>query len=145
MTVNFLLDTNIFVYAYDTSALDKQRRAIEVLAMLATRGDSALTTQILAEFYLVATRKLVPPLDSISAYTRIERLITSWQVFDITSTIVLEAARGVRDHQMSFWDAQIWATARLNQIPVVLTENLPGTTTIEGVRFVNPFSTVFSL
>lgn len=34
--------------------------------------------------------------------------------------IVLESARGVRDHRFSFWNAQIWATARLNQISVVL-------------------------
>ena len=29
--------------------------------------------------------------------------------------IVLEALRGVRDHQISYYDAQIWASARLNR------------------------------
>ncbi len=59
--------------------------------------------------------------------------------------IVLEAARGVRDHQFSFWDAQIWATARLNQISVVFSEDFnPGWIT-EGVRFVNPFAADFQI
>jgi predicted nucleic acid-binding protein len=42
-------------------------------------------------------------------------------------------------YQFSYWDAQIWAAARLNQVPVVLTEDLPGQQYIEGVRYKNPF------
>ena len=57
----------------------------------------------------------------------------------ITDFIVLEAARGVRDHVMSFWDAQVWATAKLNQIPVVFSEDFASGSVIEGVRFENPF------
>ena len=52
---------------------------------------------------------------------------------------VLEAARGVRDHQFNFWDAQIWATARLNQIPLVFSDDFSVGAVIEGVKFVNPF------
>lgn len=33
-------------------------------------------------------------------------------VFDLTLLIILEAGRGVRDHQLSYYDAQIWAIAR---------------------------------
>ncbi len=44
----------------------------------------------------------------------------------------------VRDYQFSFWDAQIWATAKLNQIPVVYTEDFIVGAAIEGVCFVNP-------
>ncbi len=54
--------------------------------------------------------------------------------------IVLEAARGVRDYQFSFWDAQIWATARLNQIPTIYSEDFNVNSAIEGVRFLNPLS-----
>lgn len=52
--------------------------------------------------------------------------------------IVLEALRGVRDHHLPYFDAQIWACARLNQVPVVFSEDFnPGF--LEGMRFVNPF------
>jgi predicted nucleic acid-binding protein len=43
------------------------------------------------------------------------------------------------------YDAQIWATARLNQVPVVFSEDFRDGTTLEGVRFVNPFSSEFLL
>jgi predicted nucleic acid-binding protein len=66
-------------------------------------------------------------------------------VFSATPQIVLETVRGVRDHQISFWDAQIWAVACLNQVPVVLSEDLNPGAVIEGVQFVNPFAEDFEL
>ena len=56
----------------------------------------------------------------------------------MTGAIVLEAIRGVKEYQLSFWDAQIWATAKLNQIPVVYSEDFNVGAIIEGVRFINP-------
>jgi predicted nucleic acid-binding protein len=44
---------------------------------------------------------------------------------------------------MRIWDAQIWATARLNQIPVVLSEDFSDGAVIEGIRIVNPFTVSF--
>jgi predicted nucleic acid-binding protein len=41
---------------------------------------------------------------------------------------------------MSLWDAQVWATAKLNQIPVVLSEDFASGSVIEGVLFENPFA-----
>jgi predicted nucleic acid-binding protein len=58
---------------------------------------------------------------------------------------VLEAVRGVNDYQFSFWDAQIWAAARLHTIPVVLSEDFNSGAVIEGVRFVDPFEQDFEL
>jgi predicted nucleic acid-binding protein len=59
--------------------------------------------------------------------------------------IVLEAGRGVRDHQLSYYDSQIWAIARLNQVPTIFSEDFSDGAVLEGVRFVNPFSPDFRL
>ncbi|NWF81900.1 MAG: hypothetical protein HXY37_17935 [Chloroflexi bacterium] len=69
----------------------------------------------------------------------------AWTVFDTSALVVLEAARGVRDHHLNYWDAQVWATARLFQLPVVLSEDVAPGATLEGVRFVNPFDAAFQL
>ena len=71
--------------------------------------------------------------------------IRVWPVFDLTPLIVLEAARGVRDYQMSYYDAQIWATARLNQIPVIFSDDFNVGATLEGIQFINPFAPEFVL
>lgn len=72
-------------------------------------------------------------------------LYSSLAVYDITPAVVFEAARAVREHGLSYWDAQVWAAAKLNQIPIVLTEDIPGKDRIEVVRFLNPFSASFDI
>jgi predicted nucleic acid-binding protein len=77
------------------------------------------------------------------AYSAVQNLMHSWQVLDITPMTVLEAVRGMHDHQLHFWDALIWASARLAQISVVLSEDLPSASILEGVRFTDPFAADF--
>ncbi len=145
MSARVLADTNVLVYAYDRAAGLKQQQALDVLQQLVLSGAGAITTQVLAEFFVVITRKLAAPLSPADAYVRIENYLRAWIVYDLTSLIVLEAARGVRDYQISFWDAQIWAAARLNQIPVILSEDFNVGATLDGVRFVNPFDSAFQI
>ena len=138
------VDTNLLVYAYDRSEPEKQRQASRILDRLALAGMGVIDTQIMAEFFVAVTRKISAPLSVAEAYQRIQNYIRSWPVLGISEMVVLEAARGVRDHQFSFWDAQIWAAARLNQIPVVFSEDFNTGSIIEGISFVNPFSADFS-
>lgn len=145
MNDKVLVDTNVLVYAYDRAEPQKQQQAIALLDQLVQHDVGALTTQILAEFFVTVTRKLAAPLSPADAYTRIEHFLLAWTVYETSGLIVLEAARGVRDHQLSYWDAQIWATARLYQLPVVLSEDFSSGSSLEGVRFVNPFDPAFQL
>lgn len=145
MSDRVFVDTNVLVYAYDRSEPDKQVRALEVLDHLAVTGPGVISTQVLAEFFVAVTRKIAAPLSVTEAGDRVRNYLQSWTVVDLTGMIVLEATRGVRDHQFNFWDAQIWATARLNQIPVVLSEDFNVGAVTEGVRFVNPFVEDFQI
>ena len=52
---------------------------------------------------------------------------------------------GVRAYQMAYWDAQIWATAHMHQIPVIFSEDFGSRTVIEGIRIVNPFDVDFRM
>ncbi len=98
-----------------------------------------LSTQVLSEFFVVVTRKLASPLTVDEAAERVENLSRIWTVAEITPLVVIEAAGGVSRHQVSFWDALIWATAKLNQIQVILSEDFNHGHRLEGVAFTNPF------
>ncbi|MBC7250793.1 MAG: PIN domain-containing protein [Anaerolineae bacterium] len=139
------IDTNVLVYAYDRSEPQKQQQALQVLDRLVTAGLGAISTQVLSEFFVAVTRKIAVPLTVDEAYDRVKNYLQSWTTLDLTGMVVLEAARGARDHQLNFWDALIWATARLNQIPIVFSEDFQAGTVVEGVRFVNPFAADFQL
>lgn len=145
MNDRVLVDTNVLVYAYDRSEPKRQRQALRVLDQLAVSGAGVISTQILAEFFVVVTRKLTIPLSIDAAHDSIKNYLRSWTVIAVTGIIVLEAARGVREHQFSFWDAQVWAAARLNQIPIIFSENFSSGAVIEGIKFVDPFSDGFQL
>jgi len=138
-----LVDTNVLVYFYDQNSPKKQARAGLVLDTLQQTGLGRLSTQTLAEFVNAAMRKLDPPLAAAQALEQVSLFAASWQVFDLTPPIVLEAARGVRDHGLSYYDAQIWACARLNQVPVIFSEDFQDGQILEGVRFADPFAAGF--
>jgi len=138
-----LIDTNVLLYTFDQNAQEKQERSIQVLRQLEAMETGRLSVQSLAEFFSTAIRKLRPPLTPADAFVQVERFSLAFPILELTSQIVLEAARGVRDHKLSYYDAQIWATARLNQIPVILSEDFTSGVTLEGVRLINPFASDF--
>jgi len=141
-----LIDTNLLVYAFDQNDPVRQDRAVKLLRDIELRGIGCLSVQALAEFYSASTRQLRPPLTPDVAFDHIERLARAFLILDLTPQVVLEAARGARDHQLNYWDAQVWAIARLNQIAVVLSEDFSaGASSLEGVRFVDPLAAEFDL
>jgi len=56
---------------------------------------------------------------------------------------VLEAIHATTRHSISYGDALIWATAKLNGVPYILTEDFDDGLLVESVRFLNPFAAHF--
>jgi len=140
-----LIDTNVLIYAYDYQDPRRRELALRVLDDLQTRGAGRLSVQCLAEFASVATRRLTPRLTADQAVVQVEQWAQAFPVFAVTPPIVLAAVRGVRDRRLSYYDAQLWATALLNQVPLIFTEDFASGASLEGVRMVNPFALQFRL
>ena len=139
--MRYLIDTNVLVYSHDTRDALKQARARAVLNRLMEDDSGALNAQVLAEFSNVTLHKLkLLPAD---VYAQVEDYETAFPIYPLTPAVVLEAVRGVRDYQLSYYDAQIWAAAKLNQIPVVLSEDFNTGGGLEGVTFLNPLEPAF--
>lgn len=141
----FLVDTNVLVYAYDAQAGSKRERAIALLDTLAARQIGALTPQILSEFFVVVTQKLLPPLTAAEAERSLTNYARSWIIYDLTSLIVLEAVRGHQRHCLAYWDSLVWAAAKIHGVPNVLSEDFSDGSLLEGVKFINPFSSHFEI
>jgi len=140
-----LIDTNVLVYLFDSKEPARQDRAIYVLRELEKAANGRLSVQCLSELSSVVMRRLDPPMSPAETLAQVERFQRIFPVFNLTPMIILEALRGVRDYQFSYYDAQIWATARLNQTPAIFSEDFnPGQIT-EGVHFINPFDENFRL
>ncbi len=145
MPADILIDTNVLVYTYVTGEPEKRGRALTTLDRLVIDGRGKISTQVLGELFRVITQRLRPPRTPADAAEDVVTLARAWPTLPVTPLVVLEAVRGARDHGLNYWDAQLWATARLNQIPLVLSEDFTHGQVLEGVRFLNPFSPSFEL
>ena len=144
-SARYLIDTNMLVYAGDASEPVKRTRAVEVVERLSAVRAGVVTTQVLGEYFSTVTRKFAASLGPGEALERLDHIAETNEVLDVSASVVREAARAAERYGMPYWDAQIWASARLAGIGTVLTEDLPGQPEIEGVRFVDPFAEGFSL
>lgn len=106
MSGNCFIDTNILVYAFDKSESQKQAIAQQILKEKGNWGKIVLSTQVLQEFFVVVTKKLMQPLPKEIAYHVVQSL-AEYPLVEINAHIILKA---IRRHQMdnfSFWDALI--------------------------------------
>src|SRR5205809_3195997 len=143
MTGKILLDTNVLVYIYARSDLRKQAIAEAIANVLIAPGQAVVSTQVLAEFFNTATRKLGLPPGIVQE--RLAHYAVLCDVLIVTTDVLMTATRGVIEHQLSFWDALLWATALVNQIRYVLSEDFQDGIKLDGVRIVNPFTPRFDL
>lgn len=129
------LDTNVLVYAYDQAEQDKQVRA---QAVLLANPTAVISTQVLLEWFSVATRRLAHPLPAQVALTELDKM-TRLVVVPTDAELVTRAARTSVDAQISLWDAMIVEAAVLAGCGKVLSEDLGAGQVIRGVRIENPF------
>jgi predicted nucleic acid-binding protein len=132
------VDTNVLVYAHDRSEPAKQSVAQAVLERLWTDRTGALSTQVLQELYVVATRKLDPPM-SRAAAREVVVLYGEWLLVQVDLDLILAASELEEHHRLSFWDALIVEAARRAGATRLLTEDLQPGRRIGGISIENPF------
>lgn len=132
------VDSNVLVYAHDRSEPRKQAIAQALLEELWAARTGRLSTQILQEFYVVATRKFDPPM-SRTAAREIVALYGTWPLVQIDVPLILTASQLEQEQMVSFWDALVLEAARRAGATRLVTEDLQGGRTIASVRIDNPF------
>ncbi len=132
------VDTNVLLYAVSTAA-DEAAKTAAARGILADR-DLALSTQVLQEFYVQATR--VGRNDRLP-HDLAREFVATLGRFPVTPVTweIVTAAMDARDRWgISYWDAAILEAARTMGCDVVLSEDLSDRTDDAGVRVVNPFA-----
>jgi predicted nucleic acid-binding protein len=136
--VTTFVDTNVLIYAFDRAEPRKQAIAAEHLERLWTERSGALSTQILQEFYSVATNQFKLAMTAAEAREVVE-LYAEWPVTVIQPADILNASGIHERHQLSFWDALVLQAAIVAGADRLLTEDLQDGLEVQGVRIQNPF------
>jgi predicted nucleic acid-binding protein len=130
------IDTNILVYSVDGRDPEKKKRSREVLRRLADEGTGVLSTQVLQEFFVAATRRLGS--DPLVA-REIMNDFSNFETVTVTHAIINEAVDVSVLNRISFWDSLIVASAASAACSVVLSEDLNSGQRFKGLVVVNPF------
>lgn len=138
MTALVFVDTNVLLYRHDSIRPDKQAAAEAWLEMLWLTRRGRLSTQVLQEFYVNATRKLKPGLEPRTAQDEVRDLF-SWRPIPTDQEVIEEAWRIQERFGLSFWDSLIVSAARIGGCYYLLTEDLQHGQDLDGVRVLNPF------
>lgn len=133
-------DTNLLVYARDTSDATKHAAARAWMELLWADGQGRTSTQVLNEYYVTVTRKLKPQLPPEAARAEI-RDLEAWRPQSVDAPM-LEAAWSIEDrYKLSFWDSLIVAAAQGAQCDGLLTEDLQHGMDFDGLTVLSPFLT----
>lgn len=131
------VDTNILLYSISRDAAERQKRT--VASELLGERDLALSTQVLQEFYVQATRS--GRSDALT-HRQASDLVMSFARFPVQPT-TMELVRGAmatcERFAVSYWDAAILEAARMLGCREVLSEDLSHGRDYDGTVVVDPF------
>jgi len=132
------IDTNIMIYAYDVSAVEKHQIASHILSDLWNSGLGVLSTQVLQEFFVNIVQKIQKPIDKKLA-KEIVRDFLRWQVVVNNGDSILDAIDIYDKYRYSFWDSMIIEAAIKGGAVFLMSEDLQHGQVISGVTIRNPF------
>ena len=133
-------DSNVLLYLFDNSIPEKKARAQEVFDEEVEVGRAVLSTQVLQEFYVNATRKLAEPLPTEVAEAQ-TRDFARLPLIRADETMILAAIERHQSMSFSFWDALVVEAALRAGADRLLTEDLQHGQEIEDLTVENPFLT----
>ena len=136
------VDTNVLLYADDTRDAVKQAQARSWLTQLWQRRSGRLSTQVLNEYYVNATRKLHLQQGDARAKVRRFQLWQPWQIDHQT----VETAWGIEARfGLTYWDCLIIAAASQTGCTHVLSEDMGHEQHYGSVQVINPFKADINL
>lgn len=130
------IDTNILVYTIDKNDLNKQAQARKIIKTVVDMHAPVISTQVIKEFYVVATTKL--KANSLL----IKHVIHNFHNMEVVNNDLdlIEQAIDISVlSQISFWDALIIAAAEKANCEYVFSEDLSAGQLYRGIKVMNPF------
>lgn len=139
MGEKYFVDTNILIYAHDSSAGAKHLRAREVVQRLWETGEGVLSTQVLQELCINLRRKVKKTLPVEEVRSLVQDYF-SWEIVVNTATSVLQALDLELRYKISFWDALVLQAAEASGAAILYSEDLAADQRYGTVQVINPLA-----
>lgn len=134
----FFVDTNVLVYAYDSSAAKKWETSSRILSQLWTHRNGVVSTQVLQELFVILTQKVIKPVPPVVAKEILSDLLR-WPVVVNNGNHILRAIDLQAKYRLSFWDSLIVQSGVTSNSEFLLSEDFQDGQVLETILVVNPF------
>jgi len=132
------VDTNIFVYARDSSEPEKQVKAERWLTYLWAHESGRTSAQVMNEYYVTVTQKLKPGLSRDVARSDL-RALSVWQPLEISTKLIASAWDIQDQYGYSWWDTLVISSALFLSCTYLLSEDMQHDQHIGNLTIINPF------
>jgi predicted nucleic acid-binding protein len=139
MNGKYFIDTNVFIYSFANDQPAKQERSMDLIQGGMQSGLGIISTQVIQEFFNVATRKFAIPMkpEDGKVYLRLvmNPLCQIYPDLSLYETCLdLQAETGY-----SFYDSLILSAAIRGECDFLYSECLHDGQDIHGVQIINPY------
>ncbi len=139
MSDSFFLDTNVFVYKFDTREPAKSRRASELIRSAVASKRGVVSYQVVQEFFNIALTRFAKPFSIGEAEDYLSFTFKPILTVNSSPRLFLAALHIQTQHQFSWYDALIIAAAQQANCSILYTEDMQHGRRIGELKIENPF------
>lgn len=139
MRGKFFLDTNIFVYSFDSESPAKQTKAMEIINEALSGNKGAISFQVIQEFLNVSAGKFKKPLSRQEAGLYLKEVLLPLCEIYPSSEFYMNVLELKERTGYSFYDAMIVEAAFSGGCNTLFSEDFQHGHKINGLTIKNPF------
>src|SRR5260370_4834612 len=98
MSARFFLDTNIFIYTFDSKAPAKAKKAVQLIRRAADTGEGIISYQVVQEFFNVALRRFPQPMNVAEAEQYLITLLRPLLALHPSASTYFQALQPTEQH-----------------------------------------------
>ncbi|HKW17930.1 MAG TPA: PIN domain-containing protein [Terriglobales bacterium] len=140
MKGKFFLDTNILVYALDSTFGKKSEVSFNLVRHAIQTKRGVISYQVVQEYFNVAFKQFAKPLPLSEADNYLRTVFRPLLAVQSSSLLFADALRIKIHHQFSWYDALIASAALQAGCEVLYTEDLQNGRILEALRIENPLA-----
>jgi len=138
MNDEFLIDSNILVYAFDSAEKEKHDKASYFLKNAVKQEEGFLSVQTLSEFHSAVTAKIEKKISREKSLETLRELKDNFRIIRYDESTIIEAINLEIIYKIPFWDALIAATMQENNLKTICTENEKDFKKVPWIKTINP-------
>jgi predicted nucleic acid-binding protein len=139
MSDRFFLDTNVFVYSFDQRAVNKSRRATQLIRIALETKKGIVSYQVVQEFFNIALQRFTPSMKLEEAEQYFATTFRPLLGVHSSQSIYVEALHLRARYRLSWYDSLIVSAALQAQCDVLMTEDLQHGQRFGDLLIENPF------